>query len=155
MDSPISITFFNKKTRKEFTCGPRAWLGSLRASNIQTGTLVVLSDFESAEVFGIARVRNAPDTNKPCIEHSLLDADTYSMEYQKYNKYEIHVHEVSIFSRPMTFDNIRETICGVGLKGPGNIVTGCQFNFRAPFQKGADAEFLKRYALLINMLAAV
>jgi len=152
---PVYITYFDAKTRSQFINSAKYFLGSRCRSNVPVRSIIMLSDLETREYFGMARVRNAPDTNTPCVEHSFMDADTYSTEYQKYNRYEIHVDNVCIFGTPITYDQVK-TLVGAGdIKGAGNMWKGFHCNFAAPFQAGCDISIIERYRLYVNTLANI
>ena len=153
MDSPVFISYFNQQTRSEFLSSPMAFLGSRTRSKMPVGSIVVLYDLTEHVLFGVVRVRNAPDKTTPCIEHAWLDADTYSMKYQQYNRWEIHIHEVKILKSPLGYDRIALLVGGdMSLKGHGNMWKKNRLNFARPFQMGSDPSVVRRYNLLINTL---
>jgi hypothetical protein len=155
MDSPVYISYFDSMTRSQFLSSPMAFLGSRTHSKIPVGAIVALYDLTAREVFGLVRVRNSPDKPTPCIEHAWLDADTYSAEYQRYNRWEIHIHEVKILKAPLSFDRICLMVGGdASAKGNGNMWKKNFLNFARPFQVGADPSVIRRYVLLINTLMA-
>jgi hypothetical protein len=153
MNAPVVMSYFNEKTRAQFLSSPMKYLGSAHRAKVTVGTLVVLTDLDAKSIFGIAVVDNAPDAKTPCIEHPFLDMDTYSLEYQKYNKYEIHLSGIKIFSTQITFEQIRTLLGGdAALKGAGNMWRGFHCNFAGPFQKGVDIKMIQRYCFWINTL---
>jgi len=155
MDSPVYITYFDASTHSQFLSSPMSFLGSRTRSKVPVGAIIALYDLNTCEVFGVVRVRNSPDKPTPCIEHAWLDADTYSGEYQRYNRWEIHIHEVKILKAPMSFERICLLVDGdASMKGNGNMWKKNFLNFARPFQVGADPSVIRRYALLMNALMA-
>ena len=153
MDSPVFITYFDTATRSQFLSSPMQFLGSRTQSKMPVGSIVVLVDLTAGEVFGVVRVRNAPDKLTPCIEHAWLDMDTYSVEYQRYNRYEIHIHEVRILKTPMGFAHICFLVSGdMTNRGNGNMWKRNYINFARPFHVGVNPEVIKRYELVMNMM---
>jgi len=153
MDSPVFISYFNQQTRSEFLSSPMAFLGSRTRSKMPVGSIVALYDLTEHVLFGVVRVRNAPDKTTPCIEHAWLDVDTYSVQYQQYNRWEIHIHEVKILKSPLGYERIALLVGGdTSLKGHGNMWKKNRLNFARPFQMGSDPSVVRRYNLLINTL---
>jgi hypothetical protein len=153
MDSPVFISYFNQQTRSEFLAHGMQYLGSRTRSKMPVGSIVALYDLTEHVLFGVVRVRNAPDKTTPCIEHAWLDVDTYSMQYQQYNRWEIHIHEVKILKSPLGYDRIALLVGGdTSLKGHGNMWKKNRLNFARPFQMGSDPSVVRRYNLLINTL---
>jgi len=153
MDAPVSISYFDVNTRKQFMTSQRMFLGSKNKTKVQAGSLVVLVDLTAKEIFGIVRVRNAPDASTPCVEHAFLDVDTYSAEYCKYNRYEVHIYDVKILKSPVTLDQVCFLVGGdSSLKVAGNMWRGFHCNFAAPFQMGCDPSVVRRYTMWINTM---
>jgi hypothetical protein len=153
MDSPVFITYFDTATRSQFLSSGMQFLGSRHQSKMPPGSIVALIDLSASEVFGLVRVRNAPDKLTPCIEHAWLDMDTYSIEYQRYNRWEIHIHEVHILKTPMSFAHICFLVGGdITSKGNGNMWKKNYINFARPFHVGVDPAVIQRYVLCMNML---
>lgn len=153
MDAPVYISYFDVNTRAQFMISSRQFLGSKHKTKMRAGSLVVLVDLSAHEIFGIVCVRDAPDATTPCIEHAFLDADTYSAEYCRYNRYEVHIHNVRILKTPITYNQVRFLIGGEdGLKGAGNMWRGFHCNFAAPFQVGCDPNVVRRYVMWVNSI---
>jgi len=153
MTSPVFISYFDHKTRSQFLSNGMRYLGSRTHSKMPAGSIVALYDLSEHVLFGLVRVRNAPDKTSPCVEHAWLDADTYSAEYQRYNRYEIHIHDVKILKLPLGYERIAFLVGGdMSIKGAGNMWRGFHCNFAAPFQKGTDQAVIQRYVSLINAL---
>jgi hypothetical protein len=153
MASPVFISYFDKQTRSEFLSNGMRYLGSRTHSKVPVGSIVALYDLSEHVLFGLVRVCNAPDKTTPCVEHAWLDVDTYSIKYQRYNRYEIHIHDVKILKSPLTYERIALLVGGdMAIKGHGNMWKRNRFNFARPFQQGADPSVIQRYTLLINTL---
>jgi hypothetical protein len=153
MDSPVYISYFNTETRGQFLASSRQFLGSRFKTTVPAGAIVVLVDLDAREVYGLVRVRNAPDNSSPCIEHAWLDVDTYSEKYQQYNRYDVYIHEVHILQTTLSFAHICFLVGGdMTSKGNGNMWKKNHINFARPFQVGAAPEVAQRYTLCMNML---
>jgi hypothetical protein len=154
MDSPVYISPFNAVTRAQYVSSTKALLGLRTRSSAPVGAIVALYDQDAQECFGTARVRNSPDKPTPCIEHSWLDIDVYSPEYQKYNRFDLYVHEVKILAAPLKWDRIRTMVGGTESNGGmGNMWKRNHLGLRRPFQTGEEESVVRRYELFINALA--
>jgi hypothetical protein len=154
MESPVVISFFNKQSRAEFLAGPKSNLGSrTRIPSCPAGTVVVLSDLEAQEVWAVCVLKNWDHSDSPCREHHLLDADTFSADLAKYNKYEICIQYLRVLKHPLSFEEIRVLVGGpTDRRGAGNMWRGFHGNFQKPFQSAADSSCVQRYALWVKSL---
>jgi hypothetical protein len=124
-------------------------------NNAKAGTIIVLSDPSCGGIFGLAVLKNAPDSETPCIKSSMLDEQTHVGEDDKYNAYHIYVKEVKLFKTPITYSSIRATISAPDIVGNGNMWQNNQMAFRRPFHKDVDESVVSRYVSLIQMLKNV
>jgi len=155
MDSPILITFFNEKTRLEFINSSKTFLShKQKVKNAKAGTIIVLSD-PSCGVFGLAVLKNAPDSDTPCIKSSMLDEQTHVGQDDKYNAYHLYLKEVKLFKTPVTHASIKATISAPDIVGHGNMWQNNQICFCRPFHKGVDEAVVSRYVSLIQMMKTV
>jgi hypothetical protein len=73
------------------------------------GTIVVCVNKDTKTIFGVGILGSS------FVEHHLLDADTYSGVYAKYNRYEAELH-FRRFLTPISFEAINR-ICDIRTKG--------------------------------------
>ena len=152
MNSPVKITYFDSESRSQFLNSDMSVLGDRKMVSAKEGTIIVLMDNSSGEIFGLATIKNAPGSSKPCIKTHPLDQETYSGKYSQYNAYQIYTKEVKIFKKPISHSQVRDIIDAPKISGHGNMWTKNRFNFCTPFHKGVDAKVIDRYNLWINTM---
>lgn len=150
----VAVSFFDEKSKAQFLSGSREYLGnSRRVKSCPAGTIVLLNDLTKREMWGVCMIENWPGTSSPCREHHLLDCETYSHEFAKYNKYEIRITNFRVLKNPIAFEQVRAIVGGdERAKGSGNMWKGFHSSFSMPFQEGADKYVLERYYLWARSL---
>ena len=84
-------------------------------------------------------------------EKHLLDVDTFSDKYSKYNKYEANIHSYKLFDKPILLEDIGK-FCGVKNDvALQNISKLTVTSFAKPYYKGDDSELvIEKFITLIK-----
>jgi len=134
----ILQTIFDQTTTDIFLAGPKVLLGSRRrVGSVSPGDHVLLQNKTKKEVFGIGIVQAFED-GSVIREHHLLDPDTYSQEYAKYNKWELPIKFVPI---NISYDKLAKLL-GIDNRFPNNITQTRNVNFARLFYKHPNDEMI-------------
>jgi hypothetical protein len=150
MDSDVLVAYFDNNSAEQFKNSDKTSLGHKDKTSAKANTIIVLVNKDAKYAFGLAKLKNAPDSKSPCIASSPLDAEIYSGEYAKYNKYRIYIDNVKFFANPITYDWIRNHLGAHSPKGMGNMWTNNMMSYRRPFHVGVDRTIVDKYIGLVN-----
>lgn len=149
----VVISYFNKATRYSFENSDLKKMGSDNKINRAPGTIFVLSDYETKEVFGICTIKKWEYHDSPCRLFCPLDDGTYNGQNSKYNKYEICIDKIHLLRNPISYDKIK-ILLGVanGDKHTNNMWKGNLCCNAETFYKGADNEYITRFNIWATSL---
>lgn len=152
MDDTIVIaqTLFSEKTWKEFLDGGKVLHHKNQVKSLEAGTYVLLQGPEG--LYGVAQLETFPETKTVCRETSLLDADVYSGEDAKYNKYEIASKMIKIYEPPIPYCEV-SVLFGIENQYQNNIAKRGILSFCRLFYKGPnESDVLRRVQCWIKTL---
>lgn len=152
MAFPMSSTYFNEQTWKEFLKGGSI-LHHEKKTTLPPGTRV-LCNILNVGIGGIVELGAFPGTTSVCREASLLDPDVYSGDFAKNNKYEYGTTVLKIFDPPIPYSELAD-LCGIDNSNRNNITKNTHLTYRKLFYDGPDQDtVLRRVEIWIRHMIA-
>lgn len=129
---------FTSQTWSRLLASDRQYFGSRCRTNKPKGSFVICRNVDDGTVVGIA-ILGAFSNGDVCREHHLLDDDVYVGEHAKYNRFDICIESIHVFTTPKSSESLAN-ILGIDNKVRNNITKGMAGNFVGMFYKSDDEE---------------
>ena len=143
---------FNQVTWAEFLSSKTNYFGARCKTSCKAGTIVLCYNLTNKTIVAIATLGVFSENGKVWREHAFLDADIYSGDNARYNKYDICIDKLYVLPTPVSCENVGKML-SMNSTVRTNITKGITGNFVRMFYKSEDEpQILERLRIWISTL---